>query len=103
LNPLFIAFISMSAGAIIGGFAAFQLGSGVGANAGVTKGFSDGACSAMEAAKARGLVTAEQYDEVLNAAAQIAGRAEVQSDARLSDTAAKCEQVIANLQQAKVK
>lgn len=92
----------MVAGAIIGGFMAFQLGSGMGAETGVTKGFSDGACAAMEAVKLRGLVTAEQYDEVLNVAAKIASRVEVQEGARLTDTAAKCEQVIANLQQAKV-
>jgi len=98
LNPLPVAIVSIIVGAIIGGYIAFQLGSGFGANAGVAKGFSDGACSAMEAARTQGLVNLEQYDELLNQAAEIAGRVEVQGDARLSGTAEKCQEVISKLQ-----
>jgi len=102
LNPLLVAFVSMSAGAVITGYVAFQFGSGVGAQAGVAKGFSDGACATMEAARLQGLVTVEQYDDVLNAAAKIASRVEVPGEARSTNTAAKCQQVIAKLQQSKV-
>lgn len=90
----------MVTGALIGGYVAFHYGSGVGANAGVAKGFSAGACSAMEAARKRGLVTAEQYDEVLGSAAKIAGQVDVEADIQLSGTAQKCQQVIEDLQTA---
>jgi len=98
LNPFFITILSMVTGALIGGYVAFHYGSGVGANAGVAKGFSAGACSAMEAARKRGLVAADQYDEVLVEAAKIAGHVDIQADVQLRGTAEKCQQVIADLQ-----
>lgn len=60
-----------------------------------------GACLAVEAAKDRGLLTAEQIDEVLNdAVAKISGGVELPPEAKLVGNEGDCAQMIADLQQA---
>jgi hypothetical protein len=60
-----------------------------------------GACSALEAAKDEGLVTDEEFDKVLNAAAaKITGHVELPPDAKLAGKAANCKKVMAGLQKA---
>ncbi|MEA3277215.1 MAG: hypothetical protein U9Q81_18395 [Pseudomonadota bacterium] len=101
MKSFIIAIVFLVIGGVVGGFVALSVGTGLGAGVGVATGLQAGACSTLEAAKARGLVTDEQFDEVLGAAmAQIADLGELPPDAALAGTAAECAKVIAGLQQA---
>lgn len=73
----------------------------MGRGAAIATGLAAGACTALESAKAQGLVTDAQFDQVLHGAvAKIAGSVELPPDTELADTAAKCEKVIVDLQKA---
>lgn len=100
MKSFVIAFVFLVIGGLVGGFIALAVGTGIGAGVGAATGFSAGACSAMQAAKDQGLLTDAQFEQVLTAAAKIAGRVELPLETKLASTAEECKKVIADLQQA---
>lgn len=68
------SFLLVLLGLVIGGVAGFfgggALGLGAGAGVGIVTGLQAGACLTLEAAREQGLITAEQEDEILAAAAR---------------------------------
>ena len=101
MKSFLIAVVFLIIGGVVGGFAALSVGTGIGAGAGIATGVAAGACSALESAKEQGLVTEEQFDEVLRGAvSKIAGSVDLPPEAEFADTAAECEKVLADLQKA---
>ncbi len=101
MKSFIIAIVFLLIGAALGGVVALSIGTGMGAGAGIVVGSQAGACLAVEAAKDRGLLTAEQIDEVLNGAvAKIAGGVKLPPEAKLVGSEADCAKMIADLQQA---
>jgi hypothetical protein len=86
-------------GGVIAGIAIFLvIGTGfltgIGAGVGIATGLKAGACVTVEAAKEQGLISAEQVDQVLNAAiAKIAGGAG-DADTRLVGSDAECQKIV---------
>jgi hypothetical protein len=104
VKTFLIALVFLIIGGIVGGFLALAVGAGLGAGAGIVTGFEAGACSTLMAAKDQGLITEEQFGQVLgDAARKIADRGELPPETDLADTAADCEQVMAKLQEAAAK
>ena len=100
VKSFIIAVVFLLIGAVAGGFVALSIGTDMGTGAGLVVGSQAGACLAVEAAKDRGLLTAEQIDEVLNGAiAKIAGGAELPGKAKLVGSEADCAKMIADLQE----
>jgi hypothetical protein len=87
-------------GLIVGGFLTFFVGTGVGAGVGIATGVKAGACFAVEAAKDLGFITAEQVDDVLNAAVKQIASDQVIEETTLTGTDAECEKVVAELKAA---
>lgn len=87
-------------GLIFGGVLSFFVGTGVGAGVGIVTGVKAGACFAVESAKDLGFITAEQVDEVLNAAAKQIASEDVTEESALTGTDAACEKVVAELKDA---
>lgn len=86
------------AGAIVGFVVFAILGTGlltgIGAGVGVATGLKAGACVTVEAARERGLITAEQVDQVLNAAvAKVAANAGA-TDTKLVGSDAECRKIV---------
>ena len=98
------SFLLVLAGLAIGVAAVLVLSPmimGVGAGVGILTGMKAGACLTVEAAKARGLVTPEQIDELLRSAAlQIASSAQVEEALAKIDGDAECTKVVADLRAA---
>ncbi len=98
------SFFIFLAGLVVGGLAIFVLTSGVmtgiGAGVGIATGLKAGACLTVEAAKEKGLITAEQVDEVLNAAVAQIQSAGLGTDASISGGDAECQTVVAELRDA---
>ena len=89
-------------GAVLAFFLASGFAAGVGAGAGIVTGLKAGACLTAEAAREQGLITAEQVDDLLQAAGrQISSSAVAAGDAPLvSGGDAECRKVIADLKAA---
>ena len=86
---------------MVGGFVALSVGTGIGAGVGIATGVTAGTCSALESAKDQGLVTEEQFEQVLRGVvSKISGSVELPPEAEFADTAAECEKVLADLQKA---
>ena len=86
---------------MVGGFVALSVGTGIGAGVGIATGVAAGTCSALESAKDQGLVTEEQFEQVLRGVvSKISGSVELPPEAELADTAAECGKVLADLQKA---
>ena len=86
---------------MVGGFVALSVGTGIGAGVGIATGVAAGTCSALESAKDQGLVTEEQFEQVLRGVvSKISGSVELPPEAEFADTAAECEKVLADLQKA---
>ena len=101
MKTFLIAIVFLIIGGVAGGFGALSVDTGIGAGVGVATGLAAGACSALESAKDQGLVTDEQFDQVLRGAvAKIAGSVELAPDAEIAGTAAECEKLMADLQKA---
>lgn len=99
MKTFLVAMLLLVTGALVGGFLAVGVGTGIGA----ATGYAAGACSALEAAHDQGLVSDEQFGQVLAAAAaKIAGQLDLPPDAGQVDSAAKCREVLAQLEQARV-
>jgi len=91
-------FLLFLAGAIVGLVIFAVVGTGVltglGAGVGIVTGLKAGACVTVEAAKEQGLISAEQVDQVLNAAiAKVAGEAG-NTDGELVVSDAECQRVV---------
>jgi hypothetical protein len=87
---------------IIGGGAAAFVALGIGTGMGVATGVAAGACATLEAAKAQGLVSDAQFEQILeSAAATITGGVELPPEAKLTLSAAGCEKVLADLRRAR--
>ncbi len=101
------SFLIAVAGFIFGGIATFLLTSGVltgiGAGAGIVTGLKAGACLTIEAAKKQGLVTDDQVDGLLNAAATEISLKAPQDEALFSGGSAACEKIVAELREAAAK
>ena len=100
-------FLIFGAGAIVGGIASIILASGIftgiGAGVGIATGMQDGACLAVEAAKDQDMITAEQVDEVLNAAARLIASDEYGAAADSTGGNVECEKIVAGLKAAAAK
>ena len=105
------SFLLLLAGFILGGIAAVMLAgpvaTGVATGIGVATGLQAGACLTVEAAKEKGLITAEQVGEVLEAAGRLIADTDVPADggtlARGSGAPkndADCQAVVAKLKAA---
>jgi hypothetical protein len=101
MKSFLIAVVFLLIGGIVGGFLSLGVGAGVGAGAGIVVGAQAGACLAVEAAKDKGLLTAEQIDEVLKGAiTKISAGAKLSPEAKLVGSEADCAKMVAELQDA---
>jgi hypothetical protein len=101
VKSFLIAIVFLIIGGVAGGFVGLSADTGFGAGARMATGLDAGACSALESTKEQALVTDAQFDEALRGAvAKIAGNVELPPEGGLADMAAKCEDVVAKLQQA---
>jgi hypothetical protein len=72
-----------------------------GPGAGIATGLQAGACLTVEAAKEKGLITAEQVEEIFAAAAEtMKVEADIGADTDFADSDAECREVVAKLKQA---
>ena len=105
------SFLLLLAGFILGGIAAVMLAgpvaTGVATGIGVATGLQAGACLTVEAAKEKGLITAEQVGEVLEAAGRLIADTDVPADSGTLATGpgapkndADCQAVVAKLKAA---
>ena len=95
-------FLIFIVGTLVGALASFVLVSGlmtgVGAGVGIATGVKAGACMTVEAARDRGLLTAEQVDEVLSAAGSSISAAQPDAVTEGSGlTEQECRQLIAKM------
>ena len=98
------SFLLVVAGFAVGGIATFLLTSGlltgIGAGAGIVTGMKAGACLTIEAAKKQGLVTEDQVDALLTAAAGEISSTAPQDEPLFSGGSAACEKFVAELREA---
>lgn len=98
------SFLLVLLGVVIGAVAGVLLLSplvlGIGTGVGVATGLQAGACLTVEAAEAAGFITAEQVDEVLNAAVGTIASAEIEGASALSNGDAECAEVVEALKAA---
>ena len=96
-------FLIFLLGAVVGGIACLVIAAGwftgIGAGVGVATGLQAGVCMAVEAAKDEGLITAEQVDQVLNAAGKQIASDEYAGQATSTGGHLECEKVIAKLKE----
>jgi hypothetical protein len=99
-------FMLLLVGFIGGGVVGGLVGTGVGAGAGIVTGMQAGACLAIEAAKDKGLISAEQVDQIFAAAAESLKtqadqiKTDQAADAVIADSDAECQAVVAELKRA---
>jgi hypothetical protein len=98
------SFLLVVSGIIVGAVVTLVLASGmftgVGAGVGIATGLKAGACLTVEAAKERGFITADQVDDVLNAAVSQIASANIGDEAKLSGGDAECVKLVAELKSA---
>jgi hypothetical protein len=98
------SFLFFLVGAVFGGIACIILASGlftgIGAGVGIATGLQAGACLTVEAAKDQRLITAEQVDDVLNAAGKLIASEYSSSEAISIGGSLECEKVVAQLKEA---
>lgn len=100
MKSFLLVLLGLVIGAIAGVFILSPFILGIGTGVGVATGLKAGACLTVEAAKESGLITAEQVDEVLNAAIQTIASAEIEGAAALSNGDAECARVVEELKAA---
>lgn len=97
-------FLIFILGAVVGGIACIILTSGfftgIGAGVGIATGVQAGACLTVEAARDKGLITADQVDEVLVAAGKLIASEEYSGTATSSGNDFDCAKVVAQLKDA---
>jgi predicted lipid-binding transport protein (Tim44 family) len=96
MKGFLLLLLGLVLGGILGALGGGVLGTGLGAGAGIVTGLQSGACLAVEAAREKGLISAEQVDEIFAAAAQ-AMQAELPPETEMADTDAECREVVAKL------
>ena len=84
-------------GAIVGAVLTFAVATGLGAGAGIVTGLQAGACLTVEAAREKGLMTAEQVSEVLADAGKLIASGDYAGDTSIGQTGLECEKVVAEL------
>ncbi len=98
------SFLLVVVGIVIGAVASLLLAPmavGVGAGVGILTGLKAGACLTVEAAKAEGLINAQQVDQILRAAGkQIASTGAADNEVGLTGSDAECAKVVADLKKA---
>ncbi|MGB5427679.1 MAG: hypothetical protein WBN95_12925 [Gammaproteobacteria bacterium] len=98
------SFLIFLVGAVVGGIACIILASGIftgiGAGVGIATGLQAGACLTVEAARDQGLVTAEQVDDVLNAAVKLIASEYSSAESTSMGGDLECEKVVAQLKEA---
>jgi hypothetical protein len=99
MKSVLLVLLGFVVGGVLGLFGGGAIGTGVGAGIGIATGVKAGACLAVEAAKEKGFITAEQIDEVFAATADLVGN-ELPEDHRITGSDAECQQVIADMRQA---
>ena len=105
MKTLMLLLVGFIVGAIGGGL----VGTGVGAGAGIVTGMQAGACLTLEAAKDKGLISAEQVDAIFVAAAESLQAqigqidADVAAGTDVADNDAKCQAVVAELKRTAAK
>ncbi len=100
MKTILLLLVGAVIGAVVGVFLFSGVLTGVGAGVGIITGLKAGACLTVEAAKEQGLVTAEQVDDVLNAAARLIAAEDLGDEASLSGGDAECARVVADLKAA---
>jgi hypothetical protein len=96
------AIISLIIGAVVGGFLAMGIGAGMGAGAGIIVGSQAGACLAVETAKDKGLLSADESDQVIaGTVGKIKGKAQPPEDVSFQwvGSEADCARMIAEMEQ----
>ena len=101
MSKFLIAVTNLIVGVLIGGVAGMSLGTGVGAGVGIATGLSSGICVTVKAAQDKGLVTAEQVDEIMIQASKTLGsEVELAEGDEIVGTAAQCDTFLAELKEA---
>lgn len=96
MKGFLILLLGLVLGGILGVVGGGLVGTGLGAGAGMVTGMQSGACLAVEAARQKGLISAEQVDEIFAAAAE-AMQVQLPTETDIADTDAECRKVVAEL------
>ena len=100
MKSFLLILLGVAIGAIAGVFLLSPFILGIGTGVGVATGLKAGACLTVEAAKEAGFITAEQVDEVLNAAVRTIASTEIEGAEALSGGDAACAKVVEELKAA---
>jgi hypothetical protein len=103
MKTTIIAIVFFLIGAAAGGYLALGVGAGMGAGAGIVVGSQAGACLAVEAAKDKGLLSAEEIDQVIgDSVGKIKGKSQIPADAEVPwiTSEADCAKMIAEMEMA---
>jgi hypothetical protein len=101
MRGFLLALLGFVLGGIVGGIGGGAVGTGVGAGAGIITGLQAGACLTVEAAKDKGLISAEQVDKIFAAAAEtMQVQADIGPGTDFADSDAECQAVVAKLKEA---
>ncbi len=98
MQTALLILVGVLIGGILGFFGGGALGLGAGAGVGIATGLKAGACLTLEAARAEGLITAEQEPALLSAAAKQLASEELPAGPDTSEI--DCAEVVAELRQA---
>jgi predicted lipid-binding transport protein (Tim44 family) len=96
MKGFLLVLLGLVLGGLLGLFGGGVVGTGLGAGAGIVTGMQAGACLAVEAAKEKGFISADQVGQIFAAAAESI-RAELPADADIANSDAECAAVVAEL------
>lgn len=99
MGKFLFAVVGLVVGLLGGAFVGGSLMGGTAAGVGIATGLSAGICSTLTAAKAEGLLTDEQIEQVLARAATDLGGSDFQDGATVN-SASECEAVMERLREA---
>jgi hypothetical protein len=100
MKGFLLVLLGLIVGGVVGVIGGGMIGTGVGAGVGIVTGLQAGACLTVEAAKEKGLITAEHVPEIFAAAGDMMrAEANVGGDTDFADTDAECQEVVAKLKQ----
>jgi hypothetical protein len=98
MKSFLLILLGLVLGGVLGLFGGGVVGTGIGAGVGIATGLQAGACLTVEAAKDKGLITADQVPEIFAAAVE-SMQAELPDDADIADSDAECAAVVAELKE----
>lgn len=88
-------------GGIVGVVGGGAIGTGLGAGVGIATGLEAGACLTVESAKDKGLISADQVEQIFAAAAEtMKAEADIGDETAFADSDAECQAVVAKLKHA---